>query len=273
MNQRRTITKEDSRTLWGYLFYAFALAWGTEFIMIAVYHFNLLSGGAALFFHFTILGFGAGLAPAYAAFIVQRKRYGITVKDICKQILYTTDVGKTILFIIVFALIQFVACVVQESYLGNPWYLFILYIPLMIFGGGLEEIGWRGVFQPLLEKRFSFIMAALIEGVIWSLWHLPLWFVPNASQGSMNFLAFSLYTVTLGITLAAIYRLTDSIWAGILIHAWGNTVLGGMYTLASLNNFPNTKTLIVYAIQILVILLIMTFQKKYGKVSQPGSKE
>lgn len=56
MNQRRTITKEDSRTLWGYLFYAFALAWGTEFIMIAVYHFNLLSGGAALFFHFTILG-------------------------------------------------------------------------------------------------------------------------------------------------------------------------------------------------------------------------
>lgn len=165
------------------------------------------------------------------------------------------------------------ACVVQESYLGNPWYLFILYIPLMIFGGGLEEIGWRGVFQPLLEKRFSFIMAALIEGVIWSLWHLPLWFVPNASQGSMNFGAFSLYTVTLGITLAAIYRLTDSIWAGILIHAWGNTVLGGMYTLASLNNFPNTKTLIVYAIQILVILLIMTFQKKYGKVSQPGSNE
>lgn len=157
---------------------------------------------------------------------------------------------------------------VQEEYLGNPWYLFILFMPMMIFGGGLEEIGWRAVFQPLLEKHFSFFTAAIIEGVIWSVWHLPLWLIPNTSQGAMNFTAFTLYCITLGLTIAAAYRLTKCIWAAILIHAWGNTILGGMYTLTSLNNPPNEKTLIVYRLQIVVIMMILLFEKKYDKSLQ-----
>lgn len=249
--------------LWNYLFYTFAIAWGTEFILIILFRFNLLNENATLFLYFTVIGFGAGMAPAYAAFIVQRKQTGIKFKAFCKQIFHTVNICRSIVFLIIFAAIQFVTCVVQESYLGNPWYLFILFMPMMIWGGGLEEIGWRGIFQPLLEKRFSFFASALIEGMIWSVWHLPLWFVPNSSQGAMNFLAFTLYCITLGLTLAAAYRLTKSIWVTILIHAWGNTVLGGMYTLTSLNNPLNVKTLMVYGVQIVVIMLILFLQKKY----------
>lgn len=249
--------KKDNRIIWHYLFFTFAIAWGTEFLLIAIYHFNLLNGNVATALHFTVIGFGAGMAPAYAAFIVKKKQSDISFKGFCKQILYTVNTRKTVLLLMVFALIQFLACIVQEDYLGNPWYLFILFMPMMILGGGLEEIGWRGVFQPLLEKRFSFFTAALIEGVIWSIWHLPLWLVPHTSQRGMNFIAFTLYCITLGLTLAAAYRLTKSIWVTILIHAWGNTVLGGMYSLTSLNNFPTPKTLIVYGIQIIVIMLIL----------------
>ncbi|MCR1838915.1 CPBP family intramembrane metalloprotease [Murimonas intestini] len=126
-------------------------------------------------------------------------------------------------------------------------------------------MGWRGVFQPLLEKRFSFLAAALIEGVIWGVWHLPLWFIPNSTQGDMNFIAFTLYCTTLGMTLAAAYRLTKCIWVTILIHAWSNTVLGGMYTLTSLNNSPSVKTLVVYALQIAAIMLILLIEKKRRK--------
>ncbi len=260
MKKQKSNLKEDGSLLWRFLFYTFAIAWGTELLLIACYHFNLLNGNAALVLHFAVIGFGAGMAPAYAAFIVQKKNSGLTLKDFCNQVFHTPR-GNTILFLIIFALIQFLACVVQESYLGNPWYLFFLFIPMMILGGGLEEIGWRGVFQPLLEKRFPFLVAALIEGTIWSIWHLPLWFVPNTSQGSMNFIAFTLYCITLGLTLAVAYRLTKCIWVTILIHAWGNTVLGGMYTLTSLNNVPSMKTLIVYGGQTAVLLLILLLQK------------
>lgn len=191
MEQEKSILKKDWHMLWGYLVFTFAIAWGTEFLLIAIYHFNLLSGNAAKALHFTVLGFGAGMAPGYAAFIMQKKQRGITFKAFCKQIFHTVNTRKAVIFIIVFAIIQFVACMVQEEYLGNPWYLFILFMPMMIFGGGLEEIGWRGVFQPLLEKHFSFFTATIIEGVIWSVWHLPLWLIPNTSQGAMNFTAFS----------------------------------------------------------------------------------
>lgn len=254
--------------MWSFLFYTFAIAWGTEILLIVLYRFNLLSENITLFLYFTVIGFGAGMAPAYAAFIVQRKQAGMTLKAFCKQAFHTLNVRRSIVFLILFAAIQFVACVVQESYLGNPWYLFILFMPMMIWGGGLEEIGWRGVFQPLLEKRFSFLVAALIEGVIWGVWHLPLWFVPNSTQGDMNFIAFTLYCITLGLTLAAAYRLTKCIWVTILIHAWGNTVLGGMYTLTSLNNSPNAKTLVVYGLQIAIIMLILLIEKKRRKSLQ-----
>ena len=83
------------------------------------------------------------------------------------------------------------------------------------------------MFQPLLEKHFSFWVAALIEGVIWSVWHLPLWLVPNTSQETYDFTAFTFYCITIELTLAAAYRLTKSVWVPILIHAWGNTVFRG----------------------------------------------
>lgn len=266
MNKSKALTKIERNALWKFLFYTFAIAWGTEFLLIAVYHFELLQGSFAQFFHFAVIGFGAGMAPAYSAFLVKRKTEKISLKNFCKEIFYTIHLRNTLFFLMIFAIIQFGACVVQEDFLGNPWYLFLLFMPMMILGGGLEEVGWRGVFQPLLEKRFSFIVSALLEGCIWSVWHLPLWLVPNTSQSSMNFVAFTLYCITLGITLAATYRITNSIWAAILIHAWGNTVLGGMYTLTSLNQIPSIQTLIVYGVQSGLILLILFLQKKHHKV-------
>lgn len=258
-SKTKLLTKDQRCSLWKYLFFTFAIAWEMEFLLLAVYRLELLSGIPAQIFHYTVIGFGAGMAPAYAAFIVQKT----TLKDFCRQIFVNFKCRKTAITLIVFAAIQFAACAAQETYLGYAWYMFIPFMLLMILGGGLEEIGWSGVFQPLLEKRFSFIAAALIEGVIWSVWHLPLWLVPNASQGAMNFAAFALYCITLRITLAAAYRLTQCVWAAVLIHAWGNTVLGSMFTLTSLTEFPRVRTLVVYLVQILAVIVYYLIARKF----------
>ncbi|AFA50171.1 CPBP family intramembrane glutamic endopeptidase [Acetobacterium woodii] len=256
MNKTTRYTAAERKKMGTFLFYTFVIAWGTEFILIAAYHFALLSGIFGQFFHYAVIGLGAGMAPAYAALIVLKKENAITFRGFCKQIFYNVNLRRTVSFIIVFCLLQFMACAVQETYLGNPWYYFILFIPMMILGGGLEEIGWRGLLQPLLEKRFSFLVAAIVESIIWSIWHLPLWLVPDTTQGSMNFIAFTLYCMTLGCTLAAIHRLTKSIWASVLVHAWGNTVLGGMYTITTLINFPGIKTMVIDLIQIVLVFII-----------------
>ncbi len=132
-------------------------------------------------------------------------------------------------------------------------YLFILFMPLMVYGGGLEEIGWQGILQPILQKRLPFLAAAIIGGIVWSIWHLPLWFIPNSSQSSYSFPAFTLFCITLGVTLAATHKITGSIWVSVLLHAWSNTVLGGMYSLISLCQFPNAKTLLISVVQILAV--------------------
>lgn len=245
-----------------FLLYTFGIAWSSEILLILIYKINLLHGVLAQVVHFSIIGFGAGMAPAYAAFIVKKKQNGVTLKSFCRDIFHTENIGKCFMILILFAAIQFFACFLQERYLNYPWYYFILFMPMMILGGGLEEIGWQGIFQPLLQKRLPFLIAAIIEGVVWSIWHLPLWFVPNTSQSAYSFTAFTLYCITLGTTLAAAHRITQSIWVSVLLHAWGNTVLGGMYSLTSLCNFPDLKTLFISAVQMLFIMGILLIYNK-----------
>jgi hypothetical protein len=49
-----------------------------------------------------------------------------------------------------------------------------------------EELGWRGFLLPEMQKRFPAIVSALIVGVIWFAWHIPLFFAPigTAVSGS-----------------------------------------------------------------------------------------
>lgn len=245
-----------------YLFYSFLIAWGAEFVLILFYRMNVLRGVAMQIMHFGVIGFGAGMAPAYAAFIVEKKQNGITLKEFIKKIFSADNYRKSLFILILFGGIQFCVCALQENYLGYPWYFFILFMPMMILGGGLEEVGWQGVFQPLLQKRFPFLLAAVMEGIVWSVWHLPLWLVPNTTQSSYSFTAFTFYCITLGITLAAAHKITKGIWVSILLHAWGNTVLGGMYSLTMLCNFPDWKTILIGLVQIAVVVSIMYCHEK-----------
>ena len=54
-------------------------------------------------------------------------------------------------------------------------------------GGGNEELGWRGLLQPALEKKFSFPLATVITALVWVAWHLPLWLIPGTSQSQISY--------------------------------------------------------------------------------------
>lgn len=52
---------------------------------------------------------------------------------------------------------------------GVMWYTFpILFVQAILFGG-IEEIGWRYTFQPLLEKSICFEAASLLTFLSWGM--------------------------------------------------------------------------------------------------------
>ena len=59
----------------------------------------------------------------------------------------------------------------EKIYLVIPVFLYVLFFS--VIG---EETGWRGFLLPLLQYRSGALKASIYIGIIWGLWHLPLFF-------------------------------------------------------------------------------------------------
>ena len=63
-----------------------------------------------------------------------------------------------------------------------------------------EEIGWRGFLLPRLRARLSLPAAGLVTGLIWTVWHLPIYLAPG--QGFGAFALFACWVVPLAVVMA-----------------------------------------------------------------------
>ena len=110
-----------------------------------------------------------------------------------------------------------------QTYLPSV-YIFPIYILMMVFfGGGQEEIGWRGYIMPYLEKKYGLIIGGLILGIVWAIWHLPLWFLPGSSQSYMNFFGFMLGTIGYSYFLSWVIKASNNrLFSGLVAHGVAN---------------------------------------------------
>ena len=104
-----------------------------------------------------------------------------------------------------------------------PWSQALALFPLMILGGGLEELGWRGVAQPALQHRWPLLGACLAVGALWALWHLPLFFLHGTAQYDGSFARFAAGVCANALLFGWLYAATGSILLCVLAHAASNT--------------------------------------------------
>lgn len=101
----------------------------------------------------------------------------------------------------------------------------ILFASLIPF---IEELGWRGYVLDRLQDKWEALISTLILGAVWSLWHLPLFFIEGTYQanlgvGSPAFWLFMIGVIPLSFSFTWIYNNTHrSILAVILFHAMVN---------------------------------------------------
>ena len=109
----------------------------------------------------------------------------------------------------------------QELHL-LPIFLVVVFLP--INGPVGEELGWRGYILPRLQHRSGPLIASLIIGSIWGIWHLPSFFNPESVQGSlgMGFLIpYVASTISNSVIMTYLYNRTkaSALVAGIIWHA------------------------------------------------------
>ena len=86
---------------------------------------------------------------------------------------------------------------------------FLIAILLAIIKGPVEELGWRGFALPLLQRRMMPILAAVVLGVIWGVWHLPAFLLSGTQQGAWSFMPFFVGTISISIIMTSLFNASN----------------------------------------------------------------
>ena len=89
----------------------------------------------------------------------------------------------------------------------------------MAIKGPIEEIGWRGLALPMLQRHLAPIWAALLLGGIWAIWHLPAFMLSGTPQSAWALTPFFVGTVALSVIVTPLFnRSRGSILLPALFH-------------------------------------------------------
>jgi hypothetical protein len=101
---------------------------------------------------------------------------------------------------------------------GEPFYVALIALPIMLFGGGMEEPGWRGLLFPELLKKHSYILSTLVVAGVWAIWHAPLFLIEGSSQSGTNPVSFLLLVIGMAFCQATLAEYSRSVFLSILLH-------------------------------------------------------
>ncbi len=94
----------------------------------------------------------------------------------------------------------------------------------LVYGTGLflltEEAGWRGLLLPRMQYRWSPLLASLLLGAVWGVWHLPLLSVPGAPDNGLPLPAFLLLITATSVLITGVTTIAGgSVLLAALFHA------------------------------------------------------
>lgn len=236
---------KDFQTVKKYLLYTFLITWISWGLMVLLTNLDLINNQGVVG---RILFFIGGFGPTIAALIVMESK-DRNLKGIHQYIKKSNKGSWKVLLI--FIILTFMTFFLPTRAFNPqiPLFMFPAMIAMLAFvGGGNEELGWRGLMQPILEKKFGFIAATLITATIWGIWHLPLWFIKGDPHRATPFYQFFILGIFLSFLLASLYKGTKSVLYTMIYHGFLNATLSFVQIMYNLLFFILVSILTLIAI-------------------------
>jgi membrane protease YdiL (CAAX protease family) len=167
--------------------------------------------------------------PAIVALVLTRVRLGGRgVKSLAGRVLPVPVATRWVVFALSYTLALKLVAAGLCRLVSGRWPPFgtesLLLIPFAIaistpFQAG-EELGWRGFALPRLAERFGLAGASLVLGLVWALWHLPLFFVLDVDKYGQSFVVYTVQVVAISVAIAMLCARTGGgLFLPMLFHA------------------------------------------------------
>jgi len=269
---------------------AFGIAWGIWFMMRAAAIQPTLGPNFSTSPGYLLLLVGIA-GPTWAALLVSSLAPGGADRGalVRRLLRWRVEVGW---YLTALGLPLFLALMTAVCYTlaGGPGFAGLQVGPLvglvpqllwtLVLGGPLEEeLGWRGFAFPLLRARTNAVMGSLIIGVLWGLWHLPLFLLPGTSQyvlvtqhplGILWFVGFVVQTTSLSVLFGwLVTRTGGSVPIAMVFHTGANMAYS---VLAVLGVFAAWQALLSYVgLLVLTAVLVIVTQGPHLTGRSPRS--
>jgi len=192
--------------------------------------------------------FGPAVGACYSVYTLKGKA---KLREFLKSFLSVRFGWKVWLSIFgILGCINFIAWYIPELFSYDRLYMFLptiyvfpaVWLFMIFLGGGQEEIGWRGYIMPLLESKYGLWIGNIILGVVWSFWHIPLWFIPETNQVYMPFMAFVIGHIGLSFFLSWVIKAADGKpLSGLIAHGTSNAFISIFPTFVMEANVIQTR--------------------------------
>ncbi|MDG5814952.1 type II CAAX endopeptidase family protein [Chitinispirillales bacterium ANBcel5] len=153
-----------------------------------------------------------------------------------------------------------------------------VFILVGIIAGAIEEPGWRGYAQKGLQSHMSPLNGSILIGVVWALWHVPLFLLEGTYQhsvgfGTSGFWFFNASILAGSIFYAWLYNAAGQIGViAVLYHGVGNA----MREVLSFTDTDFTVQSIGFGVEagiaLVVLVLSWKFMTKRGEIKSSVNK-
>ena len=134
----------------------------------------------------------------------------------------------------------------------------------------MEEGIFRGLFQKVFERKYSFLKAALLSNLLFGFWHIMGPF-RSFLDGEMSLTGFWINSLILiltsfliGFQFALMTKMTGSLYMGMAVHFVNNTVVNLLHVLSKggVDQLLSLRITVAQTLSFLVLLIYYQIRKR-----------